>query len=81
MYSDGSQDGYDGYDHVIVNDNYFILNAYGIALHAPLAVQVTNMAMAISERITNGPTGLMPGLSFGQTMLPLQLSSNGNQYT
>ena len=45
MYSDGAQNGYDGYDHVIVNDNYFILNAYGIALHAPLAVPVTNMTV------------------------------------
>ncbi|WP_089909975.1 DUF4082 domain-containing protein [Chitinophaga rupis] len=45
MYSDGAQDGFDGYDHVMVNDNYFILNAYGIALHAPLAVPVTNMTV------------------------------------
>jgi hypothetical protein len=45
MYSDGSQNGYDGYDHVIISDNYFILNAYGIALHAPLAVPVTNMSV------------------------------------
>lgn len=42
MYSDGSQNGFDGYDHVLITDNYFILNAYGIALHAPLAVPVTN---------------------------------------
>ncbi|HJT73565.1 MAG TPA: DUF4082 domain-containing protein [Chitinophaga sp.] len=45
MYSDGTQEGFDGYDHVMVNDNYFILNAYGIALHAPLAVPVTNMSV------------------------------------
>lgn len=45
MYSDGAQDGFDGYDHVMINDNYFILNAYGIALHAPLAVPVTNMSV------------------------------------
>ncbi|HEY0608698.1 MAG TPA: hypothetical protein VGD35_03555, partial [Chitinophaga sp.] len=45
MYSDGTQNGFGGYDHVTVNDNYFILNAYGIALHAPLAVPVTNMSV------------------------------------
>jgi hypothetical protein len=43
MYSDGTLD--DGYDHVIISDNYLILNAYGIALHAPLAVPVTNMSV------------------------------------
>ncbi|SFD65648.1 Fibronectin type III domain-containing protein [Chitinophaga sp. CF118] len=43
MYSDGAQNGFSGYDHVMVNDNYFIINSTGIALHAPLAVPVTNM--------------------------------------
>lgn len=43
MYSDGAQEGFDGYDHVIISDNYLVLSAYGIALHAPLAVPVTNM--------------------------------------
>ncbi|OQP60712.1 hypothetical protein A3860_32455 [Niastella vici] len=42
MYSDGDQNGYDGYDHVTINNNYFILHGYGVALHAPLAVPVTN---------------------------------------
>jgi hypothetical protein len=42
MYSDGAQNGYEGYDHVSIVNNYFILHDYGIALHAPLAVPVTN---------------------------------------
>lgn len=45
MYSDGTQNGFGGYDHVMINDNYFILHDYGIALHAPLAVPVTNMSV------------------------------------
>jgi chitodextrinase len=45
MYSDGAQNGFDGYDHVAVVNNYFILHDYGIALHAPLAVPVTNMTV------------------------------------
>ena len=45
MYSDGTQNGFGGYDHVMVSDNYLILNAYGIALHAPLALPVTNMSV------------------------------------
>lgn len=45
MYSDGDQKGFEGYDHVTVNNNYFILHDYGIALHAPLAVPVTNMTV------------------------------------
>jgi hypothetical protein len=45
MYSDGDQNGFDGYDHVTINNNYFILHGYGIALHAPLAVPVTNMTV------------------------------------
>jgi len=45
MYSDGDQDGFSGYDHCTVSDNYFILHGYGIALHAPLAVPVTNMVV------------------------------------
>jgi hypothetical protein len=43
MYSDG--DANDGYDHVTVSNNYFILHGYGVALHAPLAVPVTNMTV------------------------------------
>jgi hypothetical protein len=43
MYSDGDEN--DGYDHVTVSDNYFILHGYGVALHAPLAVPVTNMTV------------------------------------
>lgn len=42
MYSDGDQDGFSGYDHVTISNNYFVLHDYGIALHAPLAVPVTN---------------------------------------
>ncbi|MFL5747014.1 MAG: DUF4082 domain-containing protein [Niastella sp.] len=45
MYSDGDQLGFEGYDHVAVNNNYFILHGYGVALHAPLAVPVTNMTV------------------------------------
>jgi hypothetical protein len=45
MYSDGDQNGFSGYDHITVANNYFILHGYGIALHAPLAVPVTNMAV------------------------------------
>jgi hypothetical protein len=45
MYSDGPQAGYEGYDHVSVINNYFVLHDYGIALHAPLAVPVTNMTV------------------------------------
>jgi hypothetical protein len=45
MYSDGDQNGFDGYDHVTVSNNYYMLHGYGIALHAPLAVPVTNMAV------------------------------------
>jgi hypothetical protein len=45
MYSDGDQNGFEGYDHVTVNNNYFITHDYGIALHAPLAVPVTNMTV------------------------------------
>lgn len=45
MYSDGDQNGYSGYDHVTVTNNYFILHGYGIALHAPLAVPVTAMVV------------------------------------
>ncbi|AEV98198.1 hypothetical protein A4D02_35215 [Niastella koreensis] len=45
MYSDGAQNGFSGYDHVTITNNYFILHGYGIALHAPLAVPVTNMAV------------------------------------
>jgi hypothetical protein len=40
MYSDGDEN--DGYDHVTLTNNYFILHGYGVALHAPLAVPVTN---------------------------------------
>ena len=46
MYSDGPQNGFSGYDHVSVINNYFILHDYGIALHAPLAVPVTNMTVS-----------------------------------
>lgn len=46
MYSDGDQEGFDGYDHCTVSDNYFILHGYGVALHAPLAVPVTNMVVS-----------------------------------
>jgi hypothetical protein len=42
MYSDGANNGYEGYDHVTIKNNYFILHGYGIALHAPLDVPVTN---------------------------------------
>jgi hypothetical protein len=45
MYSDGDQNGFTGYDHITVNNNYFILAGYGIALHAPLGVPVTNMVV------------------------------------
>lgn len=45
MYSDGDQNGFSGYDHVMVNDNYFIINSTGIALHAPLGVPVSNMVV------------------------------------
>jgi len=45
MYSDGDQNGFSGYDHVTVNNNYIILHGYGIGLHAPLAVPVTNMTV------------------------------------
>jgi hypothetical protein len=41
MYSDGSQAGYNGYDHFKVNNNYFVLGATGNALHAPLGVPVS----------------------------------------
>jgi hypothetical protein len=45
MYSDGANNGFEGYDHVTLKNNYFILHGYGIALHAPLAVPVTNMVV------------------------------------
>jgi hypothetical protein len=45
MYSDGDNNGFEGYDKVAVKNNYFILHGYGIALHAPLAVPVTNMTV------------------------------------
>jgi hypothetical protein len=45
MYSDGANNGFEGYDKVMVKNNYFILHGYGIALHAPLDVPVTNMTV------------------------------------
>ncbi|PSL45428.1 chitodextrinase [Chitinophaga niastensis] len=45
MYTDGSQAGYSGYDHITVKDNYIILDSTGIGLHAPLGVPVTNMSV------------------------------------
>jgi hypothetical protein len=49
MYSDGDQNGFSGYDHVMVNDNYFIINSTGIALHAPLGVPVSNMVVTCNR--------------------------------
>ncbi|MHA4809754.1 DUF4082 domain-containing protein [Flavitalea flava] len=43
MYTDGSQVGYSGYDHITIKDNYIILDSTGIGLHAPLGQPVTNM--------------------------------------
>ena len=45
MYTDGSQDGYWGFDHVTVRDNYIILDSAGIGLHAPLNEPVTYMTV------------------------------------
>jgi chitodextrinase len=42
MYGDGADDqGYIGYDHYRVENNYFILGTLGIAMHAPLGVPAT----------------------------------------
>lgn len=44
MYSDGSQGGYDGYDHVTVTNNYFVIGTGGgIGLHAPMSVPTSEM--------------------------------------
>lgn len=44
MYSDGSQNGLDGYDRVTVRDNSFVIGSGGgIGLHAPMGVPTTNM--------------------------------------
>lgn len=45
MYSDGANNGYEGYDHITIKDNYFVLHSYGIALHAPLGVAVKNIVV------------------------------------
>ena len=45
LYSDGSQGGYAGYDHITVKDNYIILDSTGIGLHAPLGEPVSYMAV------------------------------------
>lgn len=45
MYSDGANNGYEGYDHITIKDNYFVLHSYGIALHAPLGVAVNNIVV------------------------------------
>lgn len=42
MYGDGDDgNGYIGYDHYKVSDNYFVLASTGVALHAPLGVPAT----------------------------------------
>ncbi|HUP12457.1 MAG TPA: hypothetical protein VM187_09605 [Niastella sp.] len=43
MYSDGANNSYEGYDHITIKDNYFVLHGYGIALHAPWRVTVNNI--------------------------------------
>lgn len=46
MYSDGSQNGYSGYDHVTLQNNYIVIGAGGgIGLHAPMGVSTTNMVV------------------------------------
>lgn len=45
MYTDGAQNGYSGYDHITVQNNYFVLGSTGYALHAPLGQPVTYMSV------------------------------------